>query len=405
MARKKAGAKSGESAKEALFTLVRDAKSSIVEVTTRDTGAEPADIEVAFDHILDLIAAPEATPARVEAFRTEGVRLSRAGTERSQVLDAYLSLNWAIWETVMADPSIPTAAAFDLADRLMRGTDSAIAALADGYIVVEVELAAAHSEQRRAVLEELLTAPRSTPEDRTRIRRRAERHGLGGDDGYRLVLVLVPGHTDEAQSEAIDRIESLVRAPVSHHRERQGIRLPVVMEWRGRILVFARAEWVGEDRLRKALPTVLDHDWVAIDTGLVDGIEPLADALAEAEYSAGVAANLGRRGWIGNPEMLAMETTFLLDEALVQSAIEQELGPLLADERMGEEFIETLEVYFGSRMNIQETARRLHLASRTVAYRLDRIEKLLGRELEGDPSARIGVALVALRVTRQAGKR
>ena len=50
---------------------------------------------------------------------------------------------------------------------------------------------------------------------------------------------------------------------------------------------------------------------------------------------------------------------------------------------MGEELVQTLEVYLASRQNIRETARRLHLASRTVAYRLERIESLLGTSLDG----------------------
>jgi DNA-binding PucR family transcriptional regulator len=84
--------------------------------------------------------------------------------------------------------------------------------------------------------------------------------------------------------------------------------------------------------------------------------------------------------------------------------VERELGALLADARMGEELIETLEVYLGSRQNIRETARRLHLAPRTVAYRLERIETLLGHGLDGDVAMRLSTALLALRVTRQAGR-
>jgi purine catabolism regulator len=68
---------------------------------------------------------------------------------------------------------------------------------------------------------------------------------------------------------------------------------------------------------------------------------------------------------------------------------------------MGEELVETLEVYLASRQNIRETARRLHLASRTVAYRLERIESLLGTRLDGEGSMRIAAALMALRVSRQ----
>ncbi len=192
--------------------------------------------------------------------------------------------------------------------------------------------------------------------------------------------------------------------PSSSHRGGRGIRLPVVLEWRGRVLVITKAEWTGEARLREAVATVSKGRCVVIDTGPVEGIEALADALTQADYSATVAAALGRHGWIGDPGALALETTFLLDEALARTAIERELGPLLADPRMGEELVETLEVYLGSRQNIREAARRLHLATRTVAYRLERIESLLGDDLDGETAMRLSAALMALRVSRQAGE-
>jgi DNA-binding PucR family transcriptional regulator len=38
-----------------------------------------------------------------------------------------------------------------------------------------------------------------------------------------------------------------------------------------------------------------------------------------------------------------------------------------------------------------------------VAYRLERIETLLGRDLDGDAAVRLGAALLALRVSRRVG--
>jgi DNA-binding PucR family transcriptional regulator len=39
-----------------------------------------------------------------------------------------------------------------------------------------------------------------------------------------------------------------------------------------------------------------------------------------------------------------------------------------------------------------------------VAYRLERIEVLLGQKLDGDIAMRLSAALLALRVSRQAGR-
>lgn len=393
-----------EAARHDLFDHLRAAKSSVVETTVRDTGIEAKHIRLAFDQVLDLVAHPQPTPRQLARWREEGERFSRMGVATERVLDGYLSLNWAIWEVVMRQGDTPREIVLDFADRLLRGMDDAIAAISQGYVRVEVELAASHSHERRAVLEEILTAPRHTPEDRARIRRHSERHGLAPDASYRLVLIYASKLSDADIEAAVDTLEKSIRVPASHHRSRPGIRLPVVIEWRGRVLVFAKAEWTGERRLRDALPTILGDGCVAVDSGSVAGCEALSDTVADIDYAASVAVSLGRSGWIGSPGELALETTFLLDDALVHAAVEQELGVLLADSRMGEELIETLEVYFGSRQNIREAARRLHLAPRTVAYRLERIETLLGQDLDGDVAMRLSAALMALRVTRQAGR-
>ena len=50
---------------------------------------------------------------------------------------------------------------------------------------------------------------------------------------------------------------------------------------------------------------------LVVDTGPVEGVEALSEALTQAEYSATVGEALGRQGWIGDPGELALETTFM----------------------------------------------------------------------------------------------
>lgn len=155
-----------DAAREELFERLRAAKAAVVRTAVADTQIEARHIEPAFDQVLDLVADPQPTPKQLARWRKEGVRLARLGAATDRVLDGYLSLNWAIWEVVMGETSVPRDVVLDFADRLLRGLDDAIAAISEGYVRVEVELAAAHSHERRAVLEEILTAPRATPEDR-----------------------------------------------------------------------------------------------------------------------------------------------------------------------------------------------------------------------------------------------
>lgn len=387
-----------------LIESLRAREDEIVEAAHEETDLHPERLASGLGLILDSVSSPVVTEAQTRTFREASTRMAREGAPAERVLAGYLSLNWAVWDRVAAMRDATPEATVELANRLIRSLHVAVGAMADAYADVEVELAAAHADRRRSVLDELLMSPRSHPGDRARVRRRTERYGLSPDDTYRLTLIQPLTVEDDDLADVVVRIERLIAAPVPHHRRRPGIQLPAVLEWHGRILVLARAGWLGVSRLRDGLESVLGDAWVAVDMARLVGFDALGAAPAEAEYAVAVATDLDRRGWVGEPSTIALETTFLLDPALIRSAIDQELGPLLADERMGEELIETLEVHLASRQNIRETARRLHLASRTVAYRLERIESLLGTSLDGEGSMRIAAALMALRVSRQSAR-
>ena len=183
---------------------------------------------------------------------------------------------------------------------------------------------------------------------------------------------------------------------------------------RGRIVLLARADWPGFARITAALDTTLGGPaatgpgaaevrrrpsaWVAVGSPVVDGAEALAATLSDVIDAARTAEDVGLRGWIADPGHLAVERLLLAQRDLGEAAIAHELGPLLADERLGPELIETLQVYFDSGENMRETARRLHLANRTVAYRLERIEGLLGGPLGDASRRRLAVALLVRRL-------
>jgi DNA-binding PucR family transcriptional regulator len=110
------------------------------------------------------------------------------------------------------------------------------------------------------------------------------------------------------------------------------------------------------------------------------------------------AHRLGLRGWIPDPEQLALERLLLADRPLADATVRRELGPVLADERFGEELVETLQAFFDAGENVTAAARRLHLATRTVGYRLERIESLLGRPIDGESRRRLSAALIVHRL-------
>ena len=211
-----------------------------------------------------------------------------------------------------------------------------------------------------------------------------------------------------------------------------GIRLPVVLPMRGRIVLLALAGWAGFGRISPALDGTLGGGagrgtgartgvaarglsevagrsgtiarparpsaWVAVGSPVVEGVEAIAGVLADVVDAVRTAEDVGLRGWIPDPGHLAVERLLLAQRDLGEAAVAHELGPLLADDRLGPELIETLQVYFDAGENMREAARRLHLANRTVAYRLEKIEGLLGGPLDDASRRRLAVALLVRRL-------
>jgi hypothetical protein len=228
-----------------------------------------------------------------------------------------------------------------------------------------------------------------------------------------------PGIGEEELEVLAGRIGHLLRSSRPGRRG-HGVsdRLPV-LPLMGRIAVFARDDWARLTRVPSVLDTVL---------GVV-----AAPALSRGQRRNGARRRPARRpgwrsaherspasvrspgrmrissmprappsaqpAWLGSDlEHLALERLLLADRQLADATVRRELGPLLADERFGEELIETLQAYFDAGENVTAAARRLHLATRTVAYRLEKIASLLGHPLDGENGRRLSTALMVHRL-------
>ncbi len=137
--------------------------------------------------------------------------------------------------------------------------------------------------------------------------------------------------------------------------------------------------------------------------------ETLRKALTEASEAAAYGARVARGsgvyqfGDLGLRQLLGR----LSDGPELPQFVEAELGPLLGhDATRRTPLLQTLRVYLESGGRKAEAARALHLERRSLYYRLDKIEKLLGRRLD-DPATRLRleVALQGLDVLRQRSSR
>ena len=204
-----------------------------------------------------------------------------------------------------------------------------------------------------------------------------------------------PGIDDEDLDVLARRIDHLVRRQSARDRPGTGITVPLAVTWRGSIVAILGSDRQEFTRLTDAARDVLGAgagsaempSWVAVAMA-ADGVRAWSRTLVELQEGLRIARAIGRHGMIDDVAELGVERLLLSDPDLAATIIERELGPLLADPRMGEELVETLQVYVDAGGNRRETARRLHLADRTVAYRLERAEQLLGHGLDGDMGRR-----------------
>jgi DNA-binding PucR family transcriptional regulator len=171
---------------------------------------------------------------------------------------------------------------------------------------------------------------------------------------------------------------------------------PVVAAAHGRLVLLVPASRAAPD-VTAALDA-LGSAWIATSASAATLLN-VAAATREASAALAIAVAGSARRRIVPSRQLALERALLAEPALLRSAIDIELGPLLAAPRAGG-LVETLETYLGERENVRATARRLRVAPRTVTYRLERIERLLGGRLDADRRLRLATVLFARRLLR-----
>jgi hypothetical protein len=333
--------------------------------------------------LAELRAGGRVRDASLEGLRDQARRAAADGRPVASVLDPYLSAGWAIWEAASARPGA-TPSLPELGGLLLRAGDASAAVIAAAYADAEAAQAARTASARREFLDELLAA---RPDSRAlaRLGRRAAAYGLAPGTAIRAVVVATAADLD-------DDAPALVRLATE-----LGPRVAIVAADRGRALVIARSGSARDPGIRAALNAALGADaWTAIAAEVEDGLAGLGGAVAAAHAALEIARRLGRRGVLEAPEATLLEQAILADRELLEHGVATALAPLVSTPRTGALLVETLRVFLETAGNRRETARRLGLAPRTVAYRLRRIEARLGVRLEGRDLLRLGAALFAL---------
>ncbi len=110
----------------------------------------------------------------------------------------------------------------------------------------------------------------------------------------------------------------------------------------------------------------------------------IANSYVHARRAAEVALRFGRRGEVVTFDDLGFYRLLFQvgDRAELRAFVDQVLGPLLAyDQKHKTDLVQTIATYLAQNNSLQATAKELYVHVNTAAYRLQRIETIIGLDL------------------------
>ena len=319
-------------------------------------------------------------PAAVAVQRAAGGIAARSGMRLVLFLARLAVIRRLVWDRCVDEQRAGRLDADSLGEMgrwIFLWTEITSLVVTDGYRAAEREILARDAQARRSALEELLGVVASDALTVARLRRVATRFGLDPDGRYRLVAVAPRQEADPTPDRAgIDEGDlELLTGRIGHllgsaaagtEGAGAGIRLPVVLPMRGRIVLLAQAGWVGFGRITVALDGTLGgpgrsgagtprggagarhgpgrrNGWPA-HQGVGVGRRRLAGCRGRGGDRRRPRGRRGRRAdrrgrrpsrLDPDPGHLAVERLLLAQRDLGEAAVAHELGPLLADDRLG----------------------------------------------------------------------
>ena len=327
--------------------------------------------------------------------RRLGGKAAAAGLGLPALVDLYMTASRRLWPRLpdlLAEargrPLRPTEL-ISVGEAVWRAADTALAALAAGYLEAQREVVRREEAFRREFIDDLL----SGHSDVGSLVERAEPFGLTLSATH-IVTVAATDRPIDSGMRVTGWLADAVRA-------RFGDRGLLAAAKDGCLVcVLSVPPAAGIDRSapagqelaelagRAAADLTHRPRWRAGVGRPHPGPGGVRHSYREALEAMDLAGRLGLPQPVVHARDLLVYRVLVRDEAAMADLVRAVLGPLTAARGGAEPLLGTLEAYFASGGNTAETARRLHLNVRAVTYRLQRVQELTGH-VPGVPEHRL----------------
>jgi sugar diacid utilization regulator len=315
-------------------------------------------------------------PHELDAVRDLGQRAAQQGVGAAQIVGLYLSAAWRLWrELPMVVRSRDREKVRDAAEAVLRVLDDAVEVLVESHQSARRDLIRHEEALRREFVDDLLRGDA----DISRMVERAEPFGLDLGKPHHVALAVPRDGVTEIDGAAT----FLERVIVDHFGDRDV--LVATKEDRLVILVPATSSSTSAPAVhvgrvvRKELSRLRGTGEWRVATGRsFPGAYGVARSYEEAREALLLADRLQLEVDVVDGRDLLVYRVLGRDQAAIVDLVRDVLGPL-ENVRSGPEILlETLQQYFDEGEVATETAKRLHVAVRTVTYRLAKITSLTG---------------------------
>lgn len=368
----------------------------VARAASRDAGGVPVEL---LGNYLPLLADAAVTGRRpkraeLEAVGLLGRRAAEQGISAGRCVQLYLSAARRLWQELpVMVRSRDREAVRAAATAVLQVIDEAVATLAEGYAVARRELVRREEGARRELVDDLLRGD----SDLGGLVERAEPFGLDLARRHQVALA--------APSERLPDTESAITFLEAVIFDRLGDRDVLVATKDGLLVVVAPADAADPDGdTRDDVGRLIHRELSRLPRGSPwrvavgrahPGLYGIARSYEEAREALTLAVRLQTDPRVVTAHDLLIYRVLLRDQPAIVDLVQAVLTPLTGARGGAEPLLATLLAYFETGGIATEAAKRLHVAVRTVTYRLDRIKQLTGYD-PADPMHRFTLQAAVL---------